>query len=76
MSAEVSGKLVVGNRTVLALRRREVPSEFETRHGANNADVARFVVFCASQTTETSVSEDVWVLWGSKSMRRRRKWER
>jgi hypothetical protein len=34
----------------------EVPWEFDTRHGAKNADVARLVIFRASQT---SVSEDV-----------------
>ena len=32
---------------------------------------ARFVIFRASQT---SASEDVWVLWGSERMKR--KWER
>ena len=48
-----------GNRSVL--RRMEVLWEFEMGHrdGANNADAARFATFRASQT---SVSEDVWVL--------------
>ena len=34
---------------------------------------ARFVIV---RTPQTSVSEDVWVLWGSKRTRRTRKWER
>ena len=53
----------------------EDPWEFEIRHrdGANNPDATRFVTFRASQT---SVSEDVWVLWGSKRRRMRTKWER
>jgi hypothetical protein len=54
------------------LRRREVPWEFETRHGANNADAARFVIF---RVLQMSVSEGVWVLLGS-MRRRRRKRER